>query len=451
MEPKFVLPSPKFDDETKSSLENFSKLHKPHFSTPMGMQLPKRLQPPPMFGPRGPTIPPKFLHPKKVNRQPMQPRKPAQEKPPVSNWDAFCEICDIEFKDIDELENHKRDHRKCEVDGCKFVGPSRFMNKHLETIHVSGLFERMKKARESEKTEIWRAERKRRYPTKENILLRMQAQEERFKRGERIEEPKSKFGEKTSRFPNESPSRKRKRGTRKKACPKAEKRKNLDEIEENSQYKKFKGTSDLVEYRPPSKGLSLIADYGSDSDETDEDENQHDQKLGDESTSNPTKENNTDEGEKICAQEQDQTTSTLDQDTLDGSRAAELDKEMTGKTINESSHNEGKKVEDEPPKKTPRHRKKRTNKNPNLGEASKPIVIPPPIKKSLLDYSKLRRAPQNTLLEKLIQPDIRHERNVLLQCVRYVVTNNFFGIGSAKESTSKAESLEENDKKINII
>lgn len=31
-----------------------------------------------------------------------------------------------------------------------------------------------------------------------------------------------------------------------------------------------------------------------------------------------------------------------------------------------------------------------------------------------------------TLLEKLLENEIRHERNVLLQCVRYVVSNNFF-------------------------
>lgn len=31
-----------------------------------------------------------------------------------------------------------------------------------------------------------------------------------------------------------------------------------------------------------------------------------------------------------------------------------------------------------------------------------------------------------TLLERLLAPDIRHERNVLLQCIRYIVQNNFF-------------------------
>ncbi|XP_038839165.1 nuclear fragile X mental retardation-interacting protein 1-like [Salvelinus namaycush] len=40
-----------------------------------------------------------------------------------------------------------------------------------------------------------------------------------------------------------------------------------------------------------------------------------------------------------------------------------------------------------------------------------------------MDTPQQRRA---TLLEMLLAPDIRHERNVLLQCVRYIVRNNFF-------------------------
>ena len=30
----------------------------------------------------------------------------------------------------------------------------------------------------------------------------------------------------------------------------------------------------------------------------------------------------------------------------------------------------------------------------------------------------------------LLAPDIRHERNILLQCVRYIVRKNFFGVGT---------------------
>ena len=29
----------------------------------------------------------------------------------------------------------------------------------------------------------------------------------------------------------------------------------------------------------------------------------------------------------------------------------------------------------------------------------------------------------------LLAPDIRHERNVILQCLRYIVKKHFFGVG----------------------
>lgn len=40
-------------------------------------------------------------------------------------------------------------------------------------------------------------------------------------------------------------------------------------------------------------------------------------------------------------------------------------------------------------------------------------------------HSRFKRR-KVTLLEKLLENEIRHERNMLLQCVRYVVQNNFF-------------------------
>ncbi|XP_017282285.1 nuclear fragile X mental retardation-interacting protein 1 [Kryptolebias marmoratus] len=45
-----------------------------------------------------------------------------------------------------------------------------------------------------------------------------------------------------------------------------------------------------------------------------------------------------------------------------------------------------------------------------------------------------------TLLEMLLAPDIRHERNVLLQCVRYVVRNNFFGLESKPRDLQEIKS-----------
>ena len=60
---------------------------------------------------------------------------------------------------------------------------------------------------------------------------------------------------------------------------------------------------------------------------------------------------------------------------------------------------------------------------------------------SVLNYSKLRKTCGNPFLEKLLQEDMRHERNVLLQCVSYVVKNDFFGIGQAAKEEIKDTEL----------
>ena len=44
----------------------------------------------------------------------------------------------------------------------------------------------------------------------------------------------------------------------------------------------------------------------------------------------------------------------------------------------------------------------------------------------------------------LLAPDIRHERNVLLQCVRYVVNKNFFGVGAQRSNSASTQGLKSN-------
>lgn len=46
----------------------------------------------------------------------------------------------------------------------------------------------------------------------------------------------------------------------------------------------------------------------------------------------------------------------------------------------------------------------------------------------------------------LLAPDIRHERNVLLQCVRYIVRNNFFGL-DRPQPNGELKSIEMHDKR----
>lgn len=68
-----------------------------------------------------------------------------------------------------------------------------------------------------------------------------------------------------------------------------------------------------------------------------------------------------------------------------------------------------------------------------------PIKSTQPPPKPTADKAPLRqkptyRPPQRrlTLLQKLLASQVRHERNVILQCVHFVVENDFFGESEAK-------------------
>lgn len=58
-------------------------------------------------------------------------------------------------------------------------------------------------------------------------------------------------------------------------------------------------------------------------------------------------------------------------------------------------------------------------------------------KRDYHNYHKLfePRTHHPYLLEMLLAPDIRHERNVILQCVRYIIKKDFFGLSSNSATT----------------
>ncbi|XP_061171660.1 uncharacterized protein LOC133181137 [Saccostrea echinata] len=66
------------------------------------------------------------------------------------------------------------------------------------------------------------------------------------------------------------------------------------------------------------------------------------------------------------------------------------------------------------------------------------------------DGSSQPKVRKSTLLEKLLAPDIRRERNLILQCVYHIVKENFFGIRSQKEGNSQKSKTTSNDKTDNL-
>lgn len=79
-------------------------------------------------------------------------------------------------------------------------------------------------------------------------------------------------------------------------------------------------------------------------------------------------------------------------------------------------------------KKIPGKRKRRHNRAFKNKLEKKPVHRDKKLRSDNKDEMKFDNVRQRslTLLEKLLNNEIRHERNVILQCVRYVVQNNFF-------------------------
>lgn len=179
----------------------------PHFLTPAGMLLPKHQQPPPMYGPRGSTVPPKFM-PRMENASPRptfagrgrgRPQHNnsnyANRRPPrPRNWDLWCETCDRDFGSMEQLVSHKNEHQTCGIDGCKFVGHPLVVTKHIQMQHSTGLYEKIKKLDTPDEIAKWREERRKNYPTAANVELKAKIEEQQETRGEKLKDPKGRFG-----------------------------------------------------------------------------------------------------------------------------------------------------------------------------------------------------------------------------------------------------------------
>lgn len=335
--------------------------------------------------------------------------------------------------------------------------------------HSTGLYDRLKNLETPEDILKWREERKKRYPTKANIELRQQMQEERNKRGEKLNDSKARFGRNSDRrrlnnsksteqndLPDQKKEGKRKRRRpNKKVIVNVEQRAEVSECQEkredenddkdsgsNNGLPRFRGTSQMKNYKkrkevqPKNALSSLLGMYESDSD-----------------ASGHSVASDLDDSESPEEIENEMTTLKLqemsDHDAVQETNARGAESMSNGSKSNSAAEdfveNESLKINlDDLPSEEPIVKQEQYN------DAATSIEIPKSVQKSkrkikqvdqriskkptLLDLSKKYRN-QNTMLEKLLQNNIRHERNVLLQCVRHVVKENFFGIGQKPSSS----------------
>lgn len=378
------------------------------------------------------------------------------------------------------MTDHCQQHQRCGIDGCSFEAHEALISKHVQQQHNSGLYDQIKNLTTPEEIAKWREERRKRFPTKANMELRQQIREAKQKRGERLEDSTSRFGQKGDRRnaaqrshgeaggggaaskESERVQNKKKRRKRKPAGNAAKlelKEEVTDKTVEDANSKEqvangslvmFGGTASMQNYKRPrivqQNALSgLLGNYGSDESES-EDE------IGDEVASAIHIIPKTIVGgksSKDCSLDiQPQNTiNQIDDDAPEEAtqnvfpqkefvtipheaqhQIAENDEEAPQETTVQRFADLPYPDEDRetavrkalPPQKRQRHAKQ-----------TQPIPAKKPKRTPTLDLTRRYRN-QNTMLEKLLQKDIRHERNVLLQCVRYVVDSKFFGIGQPK-------------------
>ncbi|KAH6921551.1 hypothetical protein HPB50_002216 [Hyalomma asiaticum] len=287
-------------------------------------------------------------------------------------WDFGCDNCDQGFASQAELTVHCAGHVSCPRDDCGFEASPAVVALHEKLQHDSPFIRRTAAVGTDEDVEEWRRQRRLRYPTLRNIEAKKAAEVERQARREVINE--SARGRRRQRNKRRQRSRRR-------------------------------ASSDNCVPPPPSQPEPSAV--------------REERSLGEDLQDEPPPDQITD-SDSDCEHQ--------------GSKATEPSACMVSGALASLMACYGS-DDDEPPTEQP------------LPSSA----APPPPTEALPEKAKpadgaraktTTRKPcwpprrKLTLLERLLEPEMRHERNVVLQCVHYVVDNDFFGQAGPDEDTS---------------
>lgn len=400
--------------------------------------------------------------------------KPVAEVPPrvrpvadktfdktTTHFVAYCKFCREGFPSDNDLFQHRKNHERCPYDDCKFNASGKVVAEHISRVHLkTNALVKIQDLTTPEQIEKWREERRKRYPTTANVLLRQQAREERFSRGEKLHDKQQRFGDFQQRnhirnLDNQSHQNQPKRNRHQKknfhqrsargAKPDAkvvepvQAQAEVDSSDDDSPATpRFCGTSKMKDYHAvgtvvkEQAALSVLGMYGSDSESEEIDSDTRKSPLvepevvqvsevepANELSATEPEDEHTDSLVDATVEDlngfNDDDDEAPDEAPIEHKLDEELPETATSSDVNTS--------------------RKRKHDNRPVSGSSKP--------RSALDYSKLRKTPSaNPFLEKLLQEDMRHERNILLQCVSHVVKKNFFGVGHSMKAEAEKDDSE---------
>ncbi|GAB6018621.1 nuclear fragile X mental retardation protein interacting protein 1 [Chamberlinius hualienensis] len=309
-----------------------------------------------------------------------------------------CKTCDWSFDTKEAYNEHLQSHVKCPDETCKFEAHKDIIEFHYKIEHIANFADRLKRLETPEEIDKWINERKRNFPTARRVEEKKEQKSEKIARGELLETQNfGKFKNKQNRS-NKHHAQRLKNAVEPNSSevtvpapaqprPKAQKRKR----KRLTKPRKF-----------------IRKDY-----ESSEDETVHPIWGTKRFQGVPITEENLEEGEITDSD------SDVNQ-KLDGVKSSSNALQMLGQCYNSSSDGETKVEEEKIVKELPIH-KEPTEINVNNATNNNKQMMK--ISNKQQQFGKRKNRPN--LLEMLLAPDIRHERNVILQCNRYIINNNF--------------------------
>ncbi|XP_038051202.1 nuclear fragile X mental retardation-interacting protein 1-like [Patiria miniata] len=308
-----------------------------------------------------------------------------------SQLEHYCDVCDRGFKSQQLLDEHIAEHVKCNHEGCKFEAHFKVVKLHTKLQHSAGS-KRVAWMDTPAAVSKWREERKRKYPSLCNITKKAEARQSNEEKGVVLQN--KYFGK--MRRPNQGRQRHRNFQGDDGIDTKKARMDAIQNTEDSSleKSKSSKDKSDTAPSSPTTHHQGVVASSG---------------QLG-----------------------------SLSALTAYGDSSEEEE----GEIKDDAPEPE---VATPPQKQSPSIR--RNNGRRKVGwkgfkgrKATRCSKADRRVNNREQNDLQLRLKKRPNLLEMLLAPEIRKERNIILQCVRHVVHNDFLGVNQTKETERDSES-----------
>lgn len=345
----------------------------------------------------------------------------------VTKREFSCDACQKEFASKETLTAHLGTHVQCSYDGCSFKASRKTLKLHWIQMHASG---KMRiKLDTPEEIAKWREERKRKYPTVANVEKKKEEETKRQASGQVLKNKNFRYrkGQRGGRtFHRGGLNHFNKRPHQRREQDLKNKTENGSQMSEKAQDKGNEG-SQCQETKVLQNGEDPLSIVLGDCDGAESDSETKEVSLPNGSSPAFTNGTNLTTSETSVPGDNSMQLSALT--SLCSAYASDSDECKEQGEINNNKETDEDLVEkpeirkSSGPLSSKEEKKHQTKRRKRKFQRRK--------NKSKIDAkgdSKSVRVRKSTLLEKLLAPEIRHERNVILQCLRYIVKKNFFGV-----------------------